>query len=219
MKRVIILALVASIAILCVVGCNDESKPHFTRMFVTPDCGVVPLQVDGYAIASGGDETGDPTGGNNNLDIQWNFGDGASSYSSITFHEFVNPGEYSVVVTGTDASGNVTTATKLVTVLADTLVINALIVDHPDLNVTTADVLQLDLRAEACSIDPDLPEDYRKMEFEWIIEDFDTTHTFYSQNPVWNFTQAGTYTIYHRATLTSLAVTRWDTLLVSVTAP
>jgi len=97
--------------------------------------------------------------------------------------------------------------------------VDALITGHPDLAVTTNEVFELDIRARSCSIDPDVPEDYRKLDFEWNIVDADSTYSFFTQKPVWTFTQTGSYLIYSRCTLTSLAVTRLDTLEVYVTAP
>ena len=65
MKRAFLLLLPAILLVfLAVAGCKDESLPSFTRILVYPDCGVVPLQVEGRAMASGGNESGDPTGGN-----------------------------------------------------------------------------------------------------------------------------------------------------------
>ncbi len=219
MKRVIIPALITLMVLLAVAGCNDESKPEFTRVSISPSCGVVPLQVEGYAIASGGDESGSPTGGNNNLEIEWKFEENGFSFSSISYHSFEEAGEYPVLVTGTDASGNVTTATRMVVVLEDTLKITSSVVDHPVLEVTTNDTLTFDVWAKACLVDPDTPEDYRKLDFLWCIAEVDSTYQFYTQNPVWNFSVPGVYEVYNRVTLASLAVTRCDTLVITVLSP
>lgn len=218
MKRVIIFALVASLAIVAMSGCNDESKPHFTRMNVTPACGVAPLLVDGYAIASGGDESGDPTGGNNNIEVTWDFNDGGTSFSSIAYHNFTEPGTYTVTVVGTDNSGNVTSMNQIVTVLPDTLEIRTSVKDHPDFAVTTTDTVKMDIWASACMVQADTPADYRKLEYEWTFDDGGTTHVLNGQNPIWMFTTPADYTIYTKVTLAALAVTRFDTMVVSVTA-
>ncbi len=85
MKRACMLLFPALMILAVVVGCVDESKPTFTRVRVTPQCGVVPMDVEGYAILSGGNETGDPLGGNNNLEVKWAFGDGGTGNTSISY--------------------------------------------------------------------------------------------------------------------------------------
>ena len=215
MKRALLLLLPALLLVFLVIaGCDDESKPSFTRVKVFPACGVVPLQVEGLAIASGGNESGDPTGGNNNLEIQWNFGDGSTSQTSIAYHTFTEANTYSVVVTGTDPDGNKATASFPITVLADTLIITPLS-NFPDGAVTTADIVQFDLRATACDIDPDIPGDYVKMTYHWSIDG----HEFFGQQPRYQFTVPGDYDVTLAVTYPELAVVRHSTLAFTVTGP
>jgi len=75
--------------VLAAAGCEDEhSEPKFTRVSAVPDCGVVPLNVDFFAAVSGGNESGDPMGANNLLEIKWSFGDGTTSETSVSFHDY-----------------------------------------------------------------------------------------------------------------------------------
>src|SRR5210317_1318757 len=98
MKRALLLLLPASLLVfLAISGCNDESLPRFTRVRVYPACGIMPLQVEGLAIASGGNESGSPTGGNNNLEITWDFGDGTTGQTSLAYHTFTEARDYDVV--------------------------------------------------------------------------------------------------------------------------
>ena len=112
MKRACMLLVPALLLFAGATGCqeDDESLPTFTRLRVTPDCGVAPLNVEGYAVLSGGDESGDPLGGNNNLEIKWSFGDGGTGSSTLAYHTYRIPKEYLVTVKGTDPQGNTTTA-------------------------------------------------------------------------------------------------------------
>ena len=75
MKRALILLTPAVLLLALVTGCNDDdvSLPTFTRLRVTEDCGVVPMAVEGYAVLSGGNESGDPMGGNNNRRVLGQF--------------------------------------------------------------------------------------------------------------------------------------------------
>jgi hypothetical protein len=217
MKRAFLLLLPAVLLVfLAVAGCNDESNPTFTRIRVFPDCGVAPLQVEGLAIASGGNESGDPTGGNNNLEISWDFGDDhGTGETSIVYYTYTNPGEYQVVVTATDPDGKVATTSYPVTVLPDSLNI-APFTNFPDNAVTTADSVRFDLRAWACDIDPDVDGDYVKMTFKWNIGE----SQFTSRNPIFRFDVADTtYEATVAVTYPALAVVRHASLMISVSAP
>jgi PKD repeat protein len=176
MKRALKLLMPAILLLAIVAGCDeDESKPNFTRLRVTPDCGVVPMGVEGYAILSGGNESGDPLGGNNNLDVQWSFGDGGTGSTTLAYHKYFAAGEYTITVKGTDPDGNSTSATYPVIVLADSLVINAGS-NFPDGNVSTADTVRFDMAAFSCDIDyPTVLGDSVKMEFTWEMGDVDDT--------------------------------------------
>lgn len=172
MKRACLLLLPALMIItLVATGCKDESKPIFTRVRVTPECGVVPLQVETFGAVSGGNETGDPMGANNLLEMSWSFGDGGTGTSSIAYHRYDAPGEYSITVTAKDQDGNTVSSAVPVTVLADSLVIAASS-NFPDGNVTTGEVIQFAVEALACDIDyPTKPGDAVKMVFRWEMGD------------------------------------------------
>lgn len=215
MKRAFLLLLPAVLLVfLGIAGCNDSSLPTFTRVRVYPSCGVVPLQVEGLAIASGGDESGSPTGGNNNLEISWNFGDGTTSQTSIAYHTFNEPGEYTVVVSATDPEGNVAASSYPVTVLADSLNIVAFS-NFTDGMAAVTDTILFSLLAEACDIDPLVEGDYVKMEYLWTMED----QTFTGRNPMYQFSTPGEYQVFLAVTYPTLAVTRHDTLDFTVTGP
>ncbi|MGD9546966.1 MAG: PKD domain-containing protein [Candidatus Krumholzibacteriia bacterium] len=240
MKRACLILLPAAVlACAGLTGCNDESKPAFTRINVTPGCGVVPLLVEGYAVVSGGDESGSPTGGNNNLDITWSFGDGHTANTSIAYNRYTDPGDYLVTVRAEDPSGNTTTITYPVRALADSLVIEGYS-NFPDGIVTTADTVRFDCLAASCDIDPDsyVPDDpataideemfgdYVKLTFEWDMDygfldvgdpfnpDDDEwfQYVYRTKNPVFSFPEAGEYDVVLAMTYPAWAVTRWDTL-------
>ena len=111
MKRACLLLMPAFLLALALVGCDDESLPTFTRVTISPECGVVPLEIQGYAIVSGGDETGDPMGGNNLTEVTWSFGDGGTSTLQNPSHTYTAAGTYTVSLTATNAQGS-DTATK-----------------------------------------------------------------------------------------------------------
>ena len=193
MKRALMLLTPAVILLAIVAGCNDDdqSLPMFTRLRVTEDCGVVPMEVEGYAILSGGNETGDPMGGNNNLDIKWDFGDGGTGATTIAYHTYFVPGEYDITVTGTDPDGNSTTATYPVRVFPDSLVISPGS-DFPDGNVSTADTVRFKMEALSCDIDyPTVLGDSFKLEFLWEMGDVDNT-VYSVVAPEFQYTTPGT---------------------------
>lgn len=213
MKRAFLLLLPAILLVfLAASGCNDESLPNFTRVKVFPDCGVVPLDVEGLAIASGGNEGGDPTGGNNNLEIRWDFGDGTGGQTSIAYHTFTEAGDYTVTVTATDPDGNKATALYPVVVQPDSLTIEAGS-NFPEGAVATTDTVLFTLRARSCDIDPDTESDYVKMTYRWLIDG----HEFTGREPMYQFTTAGNETVRLAVTYPELAVTRKDSLLFTVT--
>ncbi len=215
MKRHCLLLIPAAMLILAFVqGCNDETQPVFSRIVVSPACGVVPLQVECYAIATGGDETGDATGGNNNLEITWNFGDGHTSRTSIAFNEFFEPGNYTVVATAKDPDGKTASTSFPVRVLADSLLIEAMS-DFPSGEVTTADTVTFDLQAESCDIDPNNPDDYVKMIYKWHMNDAGN-HTYVARSPRFSYEDPGQYDVVVDVTYPAWAVTRRDTLHFTV---
>ncbi len=211
--RCLLLLIVFLLMFVLLSGCKDDPKPQFTRIQVTPACGVAPMQVEGYAIVTGGNESGSATGGNNNLDISWDFGDGNSSNTSLAYNQYNQPGDYTVTASAKDPDGAVAVTSFPVRVLADSLVINAF--SNAGEATTTADTIQFDLRAESCDINPDNVGDYVKMIYRWRMGDAGH-HVYTSRNPVFRYSQPGEYTVRLAVTYPAWAVTRYDVLNVTV---
>ncbi len=218
MKRACILWVPALLILAVASGCKDESKPTFTRLRVTPECGVAPMDVEGYAVLSGGNETGDPLGGNNNLDIQWSFGDGGTGSSTLAYHRYYTPGDWTVTVVGSDPDGNTASSTFPVTVLPDSLVIQAGS-NFPDGNVTTADTVRFNMVATSCDIDyPSVLGDAVKMEINWTMGDPDS-NGFNLVDPEFRYMTPGTYDAQISVFYPAWAVLRQQTLTFTVTDP
>ncbi len=218
MKRALFLLLPAVLLVLiALVGCTDETNPKFTRLKVYPDCGIAPMNIEGLAIISGGDESGDPTGGNNNLEISWDFDDGSNGSTSITYHTFEQPGEFNIVVTGTDPDGKTTTISHMVQVLADTMSVAAL-TNFSGGTATVNDTVRFDVLAQSCEIDPDNDNDYRNLIFDWDMNDGTDTH-YESRRPRYQFTTAGTYDVMVSVTFPAMAISRRDTVQLVITGP
>jgi PKD repeat protein len=217
MKRACLLLLPALLLALASIGCNEEdSIPAFTRVRISPACGVAPMSVEGYAIVSGGDESGDPLGGNNNLEINWSWGDGGSGRTSIAYHDFQTPGEYKVTVTAKDPQGNMATETVTVQVMSDSLLIQATSSAMTG-SVTTADTVQFDFSALSCDINyPTEPGDDVKVQVLWEMNDPDN-HTYEVASPLFRFTTPGDYEIDLTVTYPAWAVTRYDKVMLTVT--
>jgi len=221
MKRACLLLLPAMLLIvLAAPGCNDdESKPVFTRVMVAPMCGVIPLQIETFAAVSGGNESGDPMGGTNNLEIAWKFGDGGTGTTAINYHRYETAGEYNVIVTARDPDGNTTTASVPVTVLADSMTITAGS-SFPDGDPGTGERIQFSSTSEACDIDyPAVLGDSVKMVFRWEVADVDSTHVFRGAEPSYTFETAGDFDVDLTITYPALAITRQDRLHFTVTTP
>lgn len=218
MKRACMLLVMALLLLAVATGCNDTSKPAFTRLRVTPPCGVIPMDIEGYAVLSGGDETGDPMGGNNSLAIDWNFGDGGTGSTTIAYHRYTTPGEYRVTVTGRDPEGNTTSTFIDVTAFADSLVMQAGS-NFPDGNVTTADTVRFDIALSSCDIDyPAVLGDSVKMEFTWEMGDPDAT-VYSVVAPAFQYTTPGQYEVKVSVFYPFWAVVRDTTLEFTVTDP
>ncbi len=218
MKRALLL-LVPALLLLALADCSqDESKPTFTRLRVTPSCGVAPMAVEGYAILSGGNETGDPLGANNNLEIKWDFGDGGTGNTTIAYHTYKTHGIWPIIVTGTDPDGNTAVARDTVFVFPDSLVMQAGS-DFPDGNVTTADTVRFDIMASSCGIDyPTVLGDSVKLEFHWVMGDADTTQ-YTVTAPEFRFDTPGQYEVKVSVFYPAWAVLRQQTLNFNVTDP
>ena len=212
MKRTILFLAAAAVA-LAVFGCSDENKPTITRLIASPTCGVAPLAIEVYGVASGGNETGPATGGNNNLEFTWDFGDGTSS-TSISYHTYQNPGRYVIRLHVEDPDGNSAEDTVSVYVIPDSLIINAFV--EPTGPVTTADTLHFDFTAESCGVDPASTTDRASYVTQrWNMGD-GTVYT--GPSPRHTYAEPGSYEVVLTASYTGWAVTRRTTLTVDVTA-
>lgn len=207
MKRACLLLLPAILLIaLAATGCDDESKPIFTRVRATPTCGVVPLSVEVFAAVSGGNESGDPMGGTNNLEVNWNFGDGGTGTTSISFHKYQTPGTYDIIVTAVDPDGNTTSSSVPVTVMADSLVVTA---EATNQTPAIGERVKFDMTALGCAINyPTVLGDSVKMSFRWSIMSAADTTTFEGAGPSFTFDAAGHYDVEMAVTYPAQAVTR-----------
>ena len=219
MKRACILLVPALLLMALATGCeeDDHSMPKFTRLTVTPACGVAPMEVEGYAVLSGGNESGDPMGANNNLEILWSFGDGGTGSTTRDFHTYHTPGEYTVTVKGTDPDGKTTTASFPVVVFPDSLVLEAGS-DFPDGVCTCADTVRFNLVTESCDIDyPAVLGDSVKLEINWDMGDAENT-TYDIATPEFRFFNPGVYDVEVVVFYPAWAVARRQTLTFNVTA-
>ena len=126
--------------------------------------------------------------------------------------------DYNVVVTAKDASGNIATTSKMITVLGDSLMLEATS-NYPDGLVTTADIIEFDFAARSCDIDfPTVEGDSVKVEILWEMND-PGGHSYKLARPQFRFDTAGDYTVDLTVTYPAWAVTRQDRLEFTVSAP
>lgn len=216
MKRACLLLLPALLLALAAIGCNEESKPAFTRVRISPACGVAPMSVEGYAIVSGGDETGEPLGGNNNLEIAWAWGDGGTGRTTIDYHDYLTPGDYTVTVTAKDPEGNTATEMVPIQVLSDSLLVAANYSTTSG-NVSTADTVQFEFSALSCDIDyPTVLGDSVKVQILWEMND-PGANVYDVASPRFLFTTPGDYEVDLTVTYPAWAVTRKSTVMLTVT--
>ncbi|MBK8165960.1 MAG: PKD domain-containing protein [bacterium] len=236
MKRVLTstaICLAALSLALLAAGCKEDSKPRITRMNVTPVCGVAPVSVVATAYASGGDESGSPLGGNNNLEMSWQFGDGGTGSTTVAYHTYTEPDEYDVIVTATDPAGETASATMPIVVLPDSLVV-AVTTNFGDpvagpIEVDTDDVVRFDASVYTCGVDyPTVPGDAVKLAFRWRMND--TAGRVFTEaqpgrqvtpegDPGVRFTEPGEYDVEMTVTYPAWAVTRHRTIHLSVSTP
>lgn len=88
---------------------GSGNRPPVAKASANPTYGMPPLTV---SFSSAG--TSDPDG--NTLTYHWDFGDGATSGSPNTTHQYAVKGKYSVVLTVKDPSGGSDTASVVITV-------------------------------------------------------------------------------------------------------
>ncbi|MCP4571922.1 MAG: PKD domain-containing protein [bacterium] len=215
MKRLILpmLALLTMLAVC--VGCSeDESEPVITRIHVAPECGVLPVRVDVYGAASGGDESGPATGGANNLKYTWNFGDGATSTTSLAYHIYDTAGDFAVSLKVEDPGGKTAVAERVVTIIADSMTIAA---EAAPAAAVLGEPVNLDYRAMSCEIDPDVAGDYRNLVQTWEIiriSDGVRVGRYAGKSPNHTFTAAGTYEVRLSVAYPAWSVTRRDVLTI-----
>jgi PKD repeat protein len=217
MKRAILMTA-ACLLVLAAASCDDESAPTITRIYASPTCGVAPMYVDFYGIASGGNESGDPTGGNNNLEFTWDFGDGSSpTATSIAYHEFRTPGIYTVTLTAKDPDGQTATRSTMVEVIGDSLHVEAAaLVDGP---VAVGDTVTFDYQGSSCGIDPASETDRASYFTQtWIMNDpgYADGGLYIGAMPQHTFSAPGQYDVELIVTYAGWAVTRRDTVTVTV---
>jgi hypothetical protein len=217
MKRVLCL-LAALLLLAATSGCKDKSNPKITRINVSETCGVVPLEVEVYGAASGGNESGDATGGVNNLTYTWDFGDGTSS-TSIAYHEYTQPGMYTITLTVSDDDGGKDSSSVMVQAIGDSLAVEA---SFAPAAVTTATPVDFDFRASSCAINPDVPDDYVRLNPMWTVFDPalpDGQAVYHDRAPRHQFADPGTYDVRLNVYYPAWDVYRNVDLQVEVAAP
>jgi len=214
MRLFAVVTLLLSVA--AIMGCKPTSKPEITRMRITPSCGVAPLNVECFAAVSGGNETGDPMGGTNTLDVVWDFGDGGTGTTSIAYHTYTEAGNYTIAVSASDPDGNVASMTQPVSVFADSLLVTAN-TNLPAGQATVTETIQFGFRALSCDIDyPARAQDEAKMTYRWEMGDPAGT-VFTGPQPAFKYLAANTYDVFLTVTYPQLAITRHDTLQLVIT--
>ena len=195
MKRVI--CLVTALLLVVIAGCNEENHPKITRINVSQYCGVVPMNVEVFGAASGGNESGGATGGVNNLEYIWNFGDGSGA-TSLSFHTYTEASDsfYTVTLTVTDPDGKSDVGFAEVTVVADSLTITA--ETFPASGISAGTPVTFNYLAMSCDIDSANDDDYVQLDQTWTVIDAAMTDgqaVYEGRNPVHSFAAAGTYDV------------------------
>ncbi len=124
-------------------------------------------------------------GNNGNLpsNLQWDFGDGSNYVTDESqIHRFLNAGDYVVTLTITDLNGDVDTASIQVFVQADILPIALISANETD--IIEGNDVKFSFTGSSGNIDT---------RFQWDFGDGSDNVT--DENPIHQFTKAGTYTI------------------------
>jgi uncharacterized repeat protein (TIGR01451 family) len=218
MRKLGPLLLLAALTALVVIGCSDdEPDPSITRLNASEPCGVVPLRVDFRADATGGKPFADPTGGNNWLKMTWDFGDGTriENGASIAYHEYEEPGTYTVTVTAEDDRGKTASRSLQIRANADSLSVTTygLIDEMPIAAVEACRPVQLGVIAETCGFDP-VTDSYERFLFRWNVRD----SVYSGPHPQHSFTpgELGEQIITVRLIDPAQGITRRDTLHLTV---
>lgn len=218
MRKSILIALLAAAAMALLPGCGDDENlvPYFARTEAEPECGVAPLEVQFLAYATGGDMADDPTGANNYIDIDWDFGDGQTGFGSVIFHVYDTPGEYEVVVRAKDKDGDASRPDTLHVVVRDRFMN---LVTTPDTTVTAGDEVAFGLNAELCGFDP-LESSYSRFSYLWEMDDEDgTVYTERFPVHVYPVEEVGTHVVKITVEDLQTSFVERDSLTVEVTAP
>jgi PKD repeat protein len=221
MKKLGLILQLSTLAVLTVIaisGCSeDDPKPEITRLTASQTCGVVPMRVDFRADASGGTPMADPTGGNNWLRMTWDFGDGTviSDGTSIAYHQYEEPGQYTVTITAEDDNGDKASRSLEIIATADSLGLRSFTVVDAD---TTSEVIacqpmEFGIRGYLCGFDPE-EDSYERFIFRWEIGDsiYDGTNPRHSFAPA----DVGENVVVLHLEDPTRALSRVDTIQVEV---
>lgn len=175
MRTLVLTLLLTVLTVLFVVGCSEDPvKPRITRMYANETCGVAPLAVSFRVDATGGVAEDQPTGSNNWLTIEWDFGDGsgANANTAVAYHVYEDPGFYTVICKVTDADGESDLDSLHVEARSDTLTIAMLgrIDGEPITEVEVCRPFQLDITGSACGFDAETGNQDRFV-FNWTVGD------------------------------------------------
>jgi uncharacterized repeat protein (TIGR01451 family) len=219
MRRIVGILIPVVLAIGLLPGCSeDDAKPQITRLYASEGCGVAPLRVEFRGDASAGAPLDDPTGSNNWLSFTWNFGDGTvlSDATSVAYHEYQEPGTYTVTLTAEDNDGEKASRTTLIEVKSDSLFMEAfsLVDEQPATAVGTCAPIQFGITAESCDFDP-VEDSYERFVFRWHLTDIVYSEPF----PVHYFqpTDLGEQEVRVIVEDPTRSITRVDTVTVDVT--
>ena len=220
MRKLGLILLLATLATILTVGCSDDndSKPTVTRLTASSLCGVAPMRVDFRADATGGVAFPEPTGGNNWLQMNWDFGDGTTIVdgTSVAYHTFTVPDTHLVTVTAVDESGDQASRTVEIITLADSMgvLVYGMVDDQITDDVLTCRPYHLGTLIETCGFDPVL-DSYERFIYHWEIGDA----TYTSPDPWHTFLggSEGLQTVRVRLEYPDRSITRNDSLIVNVT--
>jgi uncharacterized repeat protein (TIGR01451 family) len=220
MRKLGLILMLAAMTALAVIGCGtDDPKPAITKLYASSTCGTVPMRVDFRADATGGTAFPEPTGGNNWLQMTWDFGDGTviQDGTSIAYHFYSEPDTYTVTVTATDDNGDTATRSREIIAYADSLAVFAYGAVDSQLveEVPACRPLELGALVETCGFDP-VNDSYERFLYRWIVGD----SVYTSPNPRHTFesTELGLQEIHLVLQDPTRSITRFDTVMVDVLA-
>ena len=98
-------------AVTLSISASQQTPTLTASVSASPLSGLVPLEVNFYGNASGGEAP---------YSYSWDFGDGSSSINQNTSHTYTKVDTYTVILTVRDSSGNLASESLLINVQADT---------------------------------------------------------------------------------------------------